>query len=58
MVKWVLIVVTVKGLAQFEATPLGDFATIAECHVASTQTFWENMPMNQEAVCMRVELDK
>ena len=34
---------------------LGDYDTIAECHVAATKIFWERMPINQEAVCIRVE---
>lgn len=57
MIVWVLIIVTASGLARFEVTPLGDYPTIADCHVASTQRFWdEDMPLNQEVVCIRVEV--
>ena len=39
----------------FEFEPIGAYDTIAECYVASTQEFWEEMPINQEALCIRVE---
>ena len=28
---------------------------MAECYFASTQEFWDDMPVNKEALCMRVE---
>tara|TARA_Y100000361_G_scaffold118098_1_gene109367 strand:+ start:641 stop:799 length:159 start_codon:yes stop_codon:yes gene_type:complete len=39
----------------FVTENIGDYETVAECHFAATQMFWEDMPMNKEAVCMRVE---
>ena len=39
----------------FDTKSLGGYDTIAECHVAATQIFWERMPINQEAMCIRVE---
>tara|TARA_R100000353_G_scaffold144691_1_gene103714 strand:+ start:266 stop:424 length:159 start_codon:yes stop_codon:yes gene_type:complete len=42
----------------FVTENIGDYETMAECYVASTQMFWEDMPMNKEAVCMRVEEHK
>jgi len=56
MVKWVLIVITAKGLAEYNVQPLGDYATISECHVASTQEFRDQKLTNQEPVCIRVSL--
>jgi len=56
MVKWVLLLIIAKGFNGFETKPLGYFDTIAQCHVSSTQIFWEDMPFNQEAVCIRVEV--
>jgi len=52
---WVLLLVTGFGVDEFDTKSLGGYDTMAECHVASTQTFWENMPINQEALCIRVE---
>lgn len=56
-VVWVLLLVTGYGVDSdsFDTKSLGGYATIAECHVAATQIFWEAMPMNQEAMCIRVE---
>ena len=54
MVKWVLLLIIAKGFNGFETKPLGYFDTIARCHVASTQIFWEDMPLNQKTVCIRV----
>ena len=54
---WVLLLVTGYGVDSdsFDTKSLGGYDTIAECHVAATQIFWENMPINQEAMCIRVE---
>jgi len=49
------LLVTGFGVDEFDTKSLGGYDTMAECHVASTQTFWENMPINQEALCIRVE---
>lgn len=56
-VVWVLLLVTGYGVDSdsFDTKSLGGYATIAECHVAATQIFWENMPINKEAMCIRVE---
>ena len=54
-VMWVLLLVTAFSSEDFEFEPLGSYDTIAECHFASTNEFWDEMPMNKEAVCMRVE---
>ena len=54
-VVWVLLLVTAFSSEDFEFEPLGSYDTIAECHFASTNEFWDEMPMNKEAVCMRVE---
>ena len=54
-VTWVLLLVTALSRYDFVTENIGDYETVAECYFASTQMFWENMPMNKEAVCMRVE---
>jgi len=54
-VVWVLLLVTAFSSEDFEFEPIGTYDTIAECYVASTQEFWEEMPINQEALCIRVE---
>ena len=54
-VVWVLLLVTGYGVDEFDTKSLGGYDTMAQCHVASTQIFWENMPINQEALCIRVE---
>jgi hypothetical protein len=56
-VVWVLLLVTGLGVDEFDTKPLGGYDTMAECYVASTQIFWERMPMNQEALCLRVEYE-
>lgn len=54
---WVLLLVTGYGVDSdsFDTISLGGYDTIAECHVTATQIFWDRMPMNQEALCIRVE---
>jgi hypothetical protein len=47
--------ITALNRHEFVTENIGDYETMAECYFASTQMFWENMPMNKEAVCMRVE---
>ena len=54
-VVWVLLLVTAFSSEDFEFEPIGTYDTMAECYFASTQMFWDDMPMNKEAVCMRVE---
>ena len=54
-VVWVLLLVTAFSSEDFEFESIGTYDTIAECYVASTQEFWEEMPINQEALCIRVE---
>ena len=54
-VVWVLLLVTAFSSEDFEFETIGAYDTIAECYVASTQEFWEEMPINQEALCIRVE---
>ena len=47
--------VTAYNGEDFDFEPIGSYDTIAECYVASTQEFWDEMPLNKEALCMRVE---
>ena len=54
-VVWVLLLVTAFSSEDFEFEPIGSYDTIAECYVASTQEFWDEMPLNKEALCIRVE---
>ena len=54
-VVWVLLLVTAYNGEDFDFEPIGSYDTIAECHFASTQEFWDEMPINQEALCIRVE---
>ena len=54
-VVWVLLLVTALNRYDFVTENIGDYETMAECYFASTQMFWDDMPMNKEAVCMRVE---
>jgi len=56
-VVWVLLLVTGYGVERIDTISLGGYDTMAECHVASTTIFWERMPMNQEALCIRVEYE-
>ncbi len=52
---WLLVLVTANSIDNLDARVLSVHPTIAECHVTATQVFWENMPVNQEAVCLRME---
>ena len=54
-VAWVLLLVTAFSSEDFEFEPIGTYDTMAECYFASTNEFWEEIPMNKEALCMRVE---
>ena len=54
-VVFVLLLVTAYSGEDFDFEPIGSYDTIAECYVASTQEFWDEMPLNKEALCMRVE---
>ena len=54
-VVWVLLLVTAFSNEDFEFQPIGSYNTMAECYFASTQEFWDEMPLNKEALCMRVE---
>ena len=52
-VVWVLLLVTAYNGEDFDFEPIGSYDTIAECHFASTQEFWDEMPLNKEArVCV------
>jgi hypothetical protein len=53
-VKWVLLLVTAINRTEFELKPIAEYETMSDCYVASTKLFWENVPMNQELLCMRV----
>jgi len=55
VVSWVLLWITAVGVEEFNVKNVGVFDTIAQCHVAATKMFWEDMPINEEAVCIRVE---
>jgi hypothetical protein len=52
---WLLVLVTASNVTKIDTRVLSAYPTIAECHVAATQIFWENMPVNQEAVCIKTE---
>ena len=54
-VVWVLLLVTALNKYDFVTENIGDYETVAECHFAATRMFWDDMPANKEAVCMRVE---
>ena len=51
---WVLVLVTATSVEQFDAEGFGMFLTHEQCHQTATKVFWEDMPMNVEAVCIRV----
>ena len=52
---WLLVLVIAVETDKVETKILSGFPTIQDCHSAATQILWENMPMNQEAVCVRTE---
>lgn len=54
-VVWVLVLLRAVSVDEFVPTNIGTHETIAQCHVAATTLFWEDMPENHEAVCIRVE---
>jgi len=54
-VAWVLLLITAYSNDDFDFEKIGAYDTIAECHVAATQSFWEVLPMNTEVVCIRTE---
>jgi len=54
-VAWVLLLITAYSSDDFDFEKIGAYDTIAECHVAATQSFWEVLPMNTEVVCIRTE---
>ena len=54
-VTWVLLLITAYSSDDFDFEKVGAYDTIAECHVAATQTFWEVLPPNTEVVCIRTE---
>ena len=51
----VLLLITAYSSSDFDFEKVGAYDTIAECHVAATQSFWEVLPMNTEVVCIRTE---
>jgi hypothetical protein len=52
---WLLVLVTATEIDRIETKILSGFPTVQDCHSAATQILWENMPVNQEAVCVRTE---
>jgi len=52
---WLLIVVIAVEMDRIETRVLSGFPTMEDCHSAASQILWENMPLNQEAVCVRAE---
>ena len=54
-VAWVLLLITAYSSDDFDFEKVGAYDTIAKCHVAATQSFWEVLPMNTEVVCIRTE---
>ena len=55
---WLLVLVTATEIDRIETKILSGFPTVQDCHSAATQILWENMPMNQEAVCVRTEMKR
>ena len=53
-VVWVLLIVTAINRDDFTLQPVAEYPTMAECYVASTKLFWDDVPINQELLCMRV----
>ena len=53
---WVLAVVTAMSVERLEARSIGYFESVEDCHKTATKVFWENLPENVEAVCIRVEM--
>ena len=54
-VAWILLLVTAYSNDDFDFEKVGAYDTIAECHLAATQTFWEVLPLNTEVMCIRTE---
>lgn len=52
---WLLVLVTAVEMDRIETQILSAFPTIEDCHLSAYQILWDNMPMNQEAVCVRTE---
>jgi hypothetical protein len=57
MTSVVLLIVTALSSGEFQVDKLGQYNTLVECHVATTMKFWEQMPINQETLCIKVETD-
>ena len=55
IVSWVLLWITAAGAEEFRVKNVGVFDTVEECHVAASKIFWDDMPVNEEAVCIRVD---
>lgn len=54
-VAWILLLVTAYSNDDFDFEKVGAYDTIAQCHLAATQTFWEVLPLNTEVLCIRTE---
>ena len=54
-VVWVLVILRAISVDEFVPSNIGTYDTIAECHLAATTLFWDDLPDNHEAVCIRVE---
>ena len=52
---WVLALGTALSAEYLETKGYGFFMTHDECHRTAARIFWDDMPMNVEAVCIRVE---
>jgi hypothetical protein len=53
-VAWVLLLITAVEVENFEVETVAYYPTMAECYFASTKLFWDELPINQELLCMRV----
>ena len=52
---WLLVLVTAVEMDRIETRVLSGFPTVESCHSAASQIFWKDMPINQEALCIRTE---
>jgi|5B_taG_2_1085324.scaffolds.fasta_scaffold07713_5 hypothetical protein len=51
-----LILITALGYGNFNIDVVAWFDTIEDCHSASMGIFWEDLPSNEEALCIRSDI--
>lgn len=54
---WVLAVVTLVGVEEFEVESFGAFDDFEQCHSAALKIFWHDMPVHREPVCLAMEIE-